>query len=152
MLRRSAILLALALTARLPGTVAAQIDPPKVVAKSFDQDSVLAALTAECEPAKLLLVKSDKHAALFTRDEGTVLVSGRQVPLKREVTFHFEKARTGTRLVATEELVLVTGGGEERQPPDIYHLATDLQDVLNRVKARIGPGAAAVTDSTAAPR
>lgn len=149
MLRRSIVLLALA--AGLPATASAQQDHPKIVAKTFDQDSVLAALKAECPASQFSFVKADKHGAVFIRDEGTVLVSGRQVPLQREVTFHFEKAKTGTRVVATEELVLhPPGGGEDRQTPDQFHLANDLQDLLNRVKTAVGPGTGKATDSTAA--
>ena len=150
MFRRSVIWFALALAMRSPAAVQAQQDYPKAVVKSFDQDTVLAALTLECGLSKLSLIKSDKHGALFVRDEGTVLVSGRTVPIQREVTFHFEKAKTGTRVVATEELVIQQPGAEERQKPDQLHLATDLQDLLLRVKSRVGPGATKPADSTSA--
>lgn len=144
------VLPALALALSLPGAASAQMTYPKVVAKTFDQDSVQAALTLESEAVKFVLVKADKHGAIFTREEGSVVENGRQVQIQREVTFHFEKAKTGIRVVATEELIVhAPGGADDRRPVTLETRAPDLQDVLNRVKARIGPGASGTPDSAA---
>jgi len=151
-MRHSIALLGLMLVLRPPASASAQQTLPKVVAKTFDEDSVKAALQVECEASKLVLAKADKHGAIYTRDEGSVVENGRQVQVQREVTFHFEKAKTGTRIVATEELILhAPGGADDRRAVTLETRAPDLQDVLNRVKSRIGPGASAAPDS-AAPR
>jgi hypothetical protein len=82
-----------------------------------------------------------------------VVENGRQVQVRREVTFHFEKAKTGIRIVATEELIVqAPGGADDRRPVIPETRAPDLQDILNRVKSRIGPGGSAAPDSSAAPR
>ncbi len=146
--RRAVVLLVLSMVAALPARAAAQQNFAKVVAKTFDTDSVQAALNLECVAAGMVQVQSDNKAAIYRRAEGSTMQGGRQVQVFREITFHFEKAKTGTRIVATDEFVLVTpGGGEDRREVTPENRANDLQDVLNRVKVRLAPAA---PDSAAA--
>jgi hypothetical protein len=152
MLRRFAVPLVLALAARFPATAAAQVDYPKIVVHAFAPDSVTDALTAEAAPHKLTFVSADKHAAIYRRDEGTVMIGGRQTPVVREVTFHYEKAKTGTRVVATEVLILMVPGAEDRREPNKEDHATDLQDLLNATRARVDGARAAPADSGAKPQ
>ena len=141
--RRFLAPLALGLALVNPGRAAAQQDFPKVVAKTFDLDSVQAALKTECDASGMVQVQSDKKAAIYRRDEGTTMQNGRQVQVQREITFHFEKAKTGTRIVATDEFVLkAPGGGEDRRAVTLETRANDLQDLLLRVKSRLAPVAA----------
>ncbi len=147
MIRR--LILALALTAGTPSLALAQQDFPRAVIKTFDLDTVTSLLQQEGQKHELVLKTADKHVAIFERTEGTTLVGGRQVPLIRVVTFHFEKAKTGTRVIATEELVgRQPGGAEAPIKIDINTRATDLQDLLLAAKARSMPVGAA-PDSTA---
>jgi hypothetical protein len=148
--RPPAVLLVLALSAAVSSTASAQTDYPKSIVHTFALDSVTDALKAEAESHQLKFVSSDKHGAIFRREEGSVLMSGRQTPVVREVTFHFEKAKTGTRVVATEVLILIVPGAEDRRTPSPEDRATDLQDLLLRTRARVDGAKAATSDSAAA--
>lgn len=133
-------LVVLAALAVVPGTAAAQQDLAKAVIKTFDLDSVLAYLKAEAPGHQLDFIVSDKHGATFERNEGNVLSNSRQVPLIREVLFHFEKAKTGTRVIATETLIVRNPGGQDvRHEVDQTNKATDLQEMLNNAKAKSMP-------------
>ncbi|MEP6474851.1 MAG: hypothetical protein ABJC74_14100 [Gemmatimonadota bacterium] len=142
------LILTLVLTVAIPSLASAQQDFSKAVIKTFDLDTVTSLLQQEGLKHELVLKMADKHVAIFERTEGTTLVGGRQVPLIRVVTFHFEKARTGTRVIATEELVARQPGGAETPIKiDINSRATDLQDLLLAAKAKSMPAGAAPDSS-----
>jgi len=140
MIRRLWSLLCVAGLAAVPSRAVAQQDLAKAVIKTFDLDSVLAFVKAEAFNHQLKLIKSDNHGATFERDEGVTQAGGRQVPIVREVVLHYEKAKTGTRVIATETLIVRAPGGQDiRHDVDHDTKATDLQQMLNDAKAKSMP-------------
>jgi hypothetical protein len=149
MIRRVWTITCVAALAAVPSRAVAQQDLAKAVIKTFDLDSVLVLLKAEGFNHQLTFIKSDTHGATFEREEGVTQAGVRQVPIIREVVFHYEKARTGTRVVATETLIVRGPGGQETRH-DIDHdtKATDLQQMLNDAKAKSMPPGGDTTKSS----
>jgi hypothetical protein len=132
--------------------VGAQSDPAKVKLVTENRDSIVAALTREAEASGLTFVKADKNKATFTKDAGQMAVRGRMTAITLEVTFHFDKAKPGTQVVPTEELVAGIGAGfEERRKPNPRERAQVYQQILDRTKAALEGGAAAPSDTGGVP-
>jgi hypothetical protein len=134
----SVALLAFTGLVALAAPAGGQTERAKVTVTSEARDTILAALRIEAEAAGLTFVQADKNKALFTKDAGHMPVRGRMMPIILEVTFHFEKAKPGTRVIPTEELVARQGGAfEERRRPKPRDRAHAYQQLLDRTKARL---------------
>lgn len=139
-------LVALGSLAVLPLSAAAQTDRAEVTLASEARDTILAALRVEAEAAGLTFAQADKSKVLFTKDAGNMPVRGRMTPVTLEVTFHFDKAKPGTRVTPTEELVArLSSSIEERRRPNPRDRPQVYQQVLDRTKARLERWAADTT-------
>jgi len=126
-----------------------QRELPKIIVGTLSRDSILDALKAECVQAQLKFEKVDRHGALFTLQAGDLPVNGRIRQVTDEITFRFEDAKPGTRIVVTQELVVGAGRSfEQRLQPKRDLNAVALQELLARVKARLEAQPPAVRDTS----